>query len=138
MTGLSLVVGVLIWTIPAILLQRFYLHWWDYLGQKTECVFDVIWPRIICLMSNFALFAVFARNGGVFGSPRRALQMGNILAVSCLKLAWVPQWWPPKRRCLFTDSPIARNRWQEHLCLHLFLSKVRLLCNATRMCVKVR
>jgi hypothetical protein len=36
-----LVVGVLIWTISAILLWRAFPHWWGCIGQKTYFGFDV-------------------------------------------------------------------------------------------------
>ena len=43
--GFFLVVGVLIWTIPAILLLRSPPRWWGYFMQKTAYDFVCFWLR---------------------------------------------------------------------------------------------
>ena len=87
-----LVVGVLIWTIPAILLWRLPLHWWSCVGHKTVCYFDVFWLTFFVVKfrqkkHKIALFRCSHVLWDEYGCPQRVIQ-----GVGCFsELALVPQ-----------------------------------------------
>ena len=121
--SLSLVVGVLIWTIPAFLLLCEPPHWWGFLGQKTVSVFDVFCPRCVCRLERFdklALFAVFARCGVSMAARLAYIRWGMILAA----LFWSWQGCP---------SDVASRKYvvfhkKQSSCLQEVCSRVRLMC----------
>ena len=69
--GFFVVVGVLIWTIPAILLWRAPPHWWGCLWQKIAYDFVCFWLRFFLSSDDKknVLFAVLACGGMSLAAP---------------------------------------------------------------------
>ena len=95
-------VGVLRWTIPAILLWCGPLHWWSCVRQKTVSGFDEFWlifflsSEVVLPTKKIVLFA----DHNVVGCPQHVIWRGELAA-----LIWAgngaPVMWPPQDKMSF-------------------------------------